>query len=117
MQASAHTSEQSKYKARALCYKLRIEEAFRAWSRAIKTPDAQLESELFEAVQEGWVGGVRVLLSDGVDKDCVYGDGKTPLHLAVTNNNKDVAMILIDAGADLNKRDEDGKTALTAFGC
>ncbi|KAG0271839.1 hypothetical protein BGZ95_000287 [Linnemannia exigua] len=42
--------------------------------------------------------------------DILYG--ATPLNLAVLNGNEDIVRVLIDAGADLNKKDGRGRTPL-----
>ncbi|GJJ77413.1 uncharacterized protein EMPS_09772 [Entomortierella parvispora] len=42
--------------------------------------------------------------------DVLYG--ATPLNLAVLNGNEEIVRVLIDAGADLNKKDGRGRTAL-----
>ncbi|KAF9430706.1 hypothetical protein BGZ94_004697 [Podila epigama] len=42
--------------------------------------------------------------------DILYG--ATPLNLAVLNGNEDIVRVLIDAGADLNKKDGRGRSAL-----
>ncbi|KAF9185814.1 hypothetical protein BGZ50_002854 [Haplosporangium sp. Z 11] len=45
-----------------------------------------------------------------VPDDILYG--ATPLNLAVLNGNEDIVRVLIDAGADLNKKDGRGRTPL-----
>ena len=56
------------------------------------------EEQLRLAASNGWVEEVRVLLSEGIDKDCVDGDGWTPLHYAAMNSHVDVVQVLIDGG-------------------
>jgi len=57
----------------------------------------------------GRVEEVRVLLFEGVDKDCVGGRyGSTPLLRAAMGDYIDVVQVLIEAGADINKGDADG---------
>ncbi|EAY04798.1 hypothetical protein TVAG_305480 [Trichomonas vaginalis G3] len=39
-------------------------------------------------------------------------DGKTALHIAAKNNNKETAEVLISHGANINEKNKDGVTAL-----
>ena len=72
------------------------------------------EEKLCDAVWNSPVEEVRVLLSEGVDEDCVVRsyDKTTPLHEAANNGYVDVAKLLIKAGADINKGDRIGWTPL-----
>lgn len=45
--------------------------------------------------------------------DILYG--ATPLNLAVLNGNEDIVRCLIDAGADLNKKDGRGRYVIIFF--
>lgn len=69
-------------------------------------------SPVFGAVE----GRDKVLLAQtlkthGPGTDGAYF-GRTPLHLAVINNRQDLASLLIEAGYDINARDEYGNTPL-----
>ncbi|GFS33566.1 hypothetical protein Acr_00g0029330 [Actinidia rufa] len=44
--------------------------------------------------------------------DCRDKEGRTPLHLAVSNGYERCARVLVGAGADVNARSKDGRTAL-----
>lgn len=45
------------------------------------------------------------LLSYGASKDATDAHGRTPLHTAVSNRNRALVNVLLEAGASLNKRD------------
>ncbi|MBI3652859.1 MAG: ankyrin repeat domain-containing protein [Acidobacteria bacterium] len=52
------------------------------------------------------------MLKAGAKVDAGLDDGRTPLMLAVTIGVPGIVKLLIDAGANLNLRDQHGKTAL-----
>lgn len=71
------------------------------------------ESELIRATREGRVGKIEVLLAQGADPDRRGGRNDwTPLMHAIHKNQKDSALALLDGGADVNARRQDGLTAL-----
>ena len=55
---------------------------------------------LLHAVREGQIEAVAVLLDGGADIDQVSGDGSSPLVLALLNGHFDLAMRLIERGAN-----------------
>ena len=55
---------------------------------------------LLHAVREGQIEAVEVLLDGGSDIDQVSGDGSSPLVLALLNGHFDLAMRLIERGAN-----------------
>ena len=55
---------------------------------------------LLHAVREGQIEAVAALLDGGADIDQVSGDGSTPLVLALLNGHFDLAMRLIERGAN-----------------
>lgn len=58
-------------------------------------------------------GQLKELLDDGsLDLTAVDDDGKTPLHQAIDLGDEDLAVSLVDAGADVNLRDRWGNTPL-----
>ena len=52
---------------------------------------------------------VRLFLAAGADLEAIGGEGQTPL---LATYDEDVAIALLEAGADRNARDEDGKTII-----
>jgi ankyrin repeat protein len=67
---------------------------------------------LLYAAREGRVEAVRLLLAAGANKELAQADEVRPLVLALTNNQLDVARLLIEAGADANGADWYGRTPL-----
>ena len=67
-------------------------------------------------IKEGdWVGVVGALLSAGAEVDVVAPGrwyGRTPLGRVAPNGSPEVAMALIEAGADVDAADDEGKTPL-----
>lgn len=53
-----------------------------------------------------------ILLKAGVDKDFYDALGRTPLHVAANSGNEAGVIALINAGADINARDDNSKSAL-----
>ena len=70
---------------------------------------------MLHAVREGHAGAVEALLEGGADIDQVSGNGTSPLLLATLNGQFDLAMALIERGANPNlATDTDGISALFA---
>jgi uncharacterized protein len=67
---------------------------------------------LMLAAREGHVGPARALVDAGADIDATAGDGKTALAVAIFNGNYDVASMLVDRKADVNKADAQRFTPL-----
>ena len=61
------------------------------------------DSELCEAVKKNDATLVRACVDRGCDVDAPDSSGATPLYFAVTRGYGEIAEILIDAGADVNK--------------
>jgi uncharacterized protein len=57
---------------------------------------------LLDAAREGHIGAAEALLDGGADINQVAGDGTSPLQLAAMNGQYDLAMMLIQRGADPN---------------
>ncbi|OQR85846.1 hypothetical protein ACHHYP_11290 [Achlya hypogyna] len=92
--------------------------------------DAALQ--LVEAVASGDVFGVRNLLAHGASANTVNTDGRAPLHISVcassgffghsswrksNQESADIVQFLLDAGADVNRREKDGVTPLALAAC
>jgi ankyrin repeat protein len=60
----------------------------------------------------GALEAARVLAGVAGTLDAQDPDGITPLHLAIINAHFDLAALLVDAGADVNKGDRAGRTPL-----
>ena len=65
-----------------------------------------------EAVSLGDLAEVRRQLRYGVNVGWRNIEGHTLLHLAAIQGHEDMAALLLRHGADLNKRDKEGRTAL-----
>lgn len=62
-----------------------------------------------------YYGGMQIckaLIASGADVNAVTQKGETPLMLAATNGKADVVELLLQQGADKQKKDNSGKTAL-----
>ena len=69
-------------------------------------------AQLYNAVKQGDTKRVFDLLEKGANPNAIDEDGETPLHWAVwLRHPEPMARILVDAGADIEAKDEDGKTA------
>ena len=68
---------------------------------------------LADAVETNALAAAAVLLERGASPDCAAGHfGGTALHRAIANRHRDMALLLLDHGADPSRRDGAGKTAL-----
>ncbi|CAN6226113.1 unnamed protein product [Urochloa humidicola] len=67
---------------------------------------------LREAIKSGDVRGVKKLLSQGVDSNYCDKQGFTLLHLAALFNQTEIALILMDHGANVQSKNGQGETPL-----
>jgi hypothetical protein len=74
-------------------------------SEFLNTP----EDRLFKAV---WTGDIAALHGTSIDVNLKDAVGRTPLHIAAKKGDIDVAMFLIEMGADVNVTDAKGNTPL-----
>ncbi len=70
-----------------------------------------LTEELLRASRNGWLGDVSKLLEQGADIEARNGYDRTALMWACERDHTDVARLLLEKGADVNAKDEDGNTA------
>jgi ankyrin repeat protein len=78
---------------------------------------AELPGALGVAVKHGRIDAARALLDAGADVNEAYTDESTgyistPLILATKENKPELALILVEKGADPSRKDSDGHTAL-----
>lgn len=62
---------------------------------------AEESSEIVEAARKGDLETVRAMVESGGDVNAAQGDGMTALHWAAEHDHTGIAMVLLDAGADL----------------
>ena len=75
------------------------------------------DEKLFKAVEGGDPERVKKLLETGASVDASTADGSSqPLHQACTHGMADVAKILLDKGADVNKRTKSDLAVAIASG-
>ncbi|XP_062188230.1 vacuolar protein sorting-associated protein 27-like isoform X2 [Phragmites australis] len=67
---------------------------------------------LREAIKSGDVNGVKKLLSQGVDSNYCDKQGFTLLHLAALFNQTEIALVLMDHGANVQSKNGQGETPL-----
>eukprot|EP00668_Euglena_longa_P030946 GGOE01039832.1.p1 GENE.GGOE01039832.1~~GGOE01039832.1.p1 ORF type:complete len:153 (+),score=28.67 GGOE01039832.1:181-639(+) len=82
------------------------------------------ERRLIDAVKRGEVAdgkkgmGVKSLIESRVDINCTDSGGNTPLHYASSNNQLEVAMVLLaNTNINPNLQDAYGRTALHLAAC
>jgi len=75
------------------------------------------ETNLFEAISNGDINSIKLLVEKGVDVNCVDDCfGATPLMMACTDgNNVEIVKYLVQNGADVNKRCYGDTPLETAF--
>lgn len=74
--------------------------------------DKMGRSELHNASNEGNIGKVCVLISQGADVNIRDKNGWTPLHFAAQSQSVKIASRLIEHGAEIDARDVEGNTPL-----
>ncbi len=74
----------------------------------------ELQSLLFQSVEDGDIEDVKNLLAAGVEVNAKNEDGATALFLAAQQDNLEIAELLISKGADVEVTTERGDTPLHA---
>ena len=75
--------------------------------------DVYGRTPMFFAIDNGRVQAARALLNAGVPAGAVcHRNGSTALHAATLRQNKDLALLLLERGANVNAGDADGDTPL-----
>lgn len=75
---------------------------FAAWTTAVLA--TELDFELMNACAEGEVSEVERLLSEGADPKFATKDGETPLHVTGISGSSEIVKLLVQEGADIDKR-------------
>ncbi|HET6251682.1 MAG TPA: ankyrin repeat domain-containing protein [Tepidisphaeraceae bacterium] len=70
---------------------------------------------LLDGIREHDMAGVRAAMKAKPDLNYRFGEGTTPLHFAANNGLLEAVKLLIDAGADVNGKTDDGSPPL--FNC
>jgi len=72
------------------------------------------EEKLHQAVQEGDLAQIKILVKEGRDINQFDALGNTPLHYAVADGNIEITRYLLNSGANVNAHDESriGNTSL-----
>ena len=77
---------------------------------------AKVVKSLHQAVADGDVERVKLLISKGADVNAKDEEEQTPLHHATRAANTEVVQLLVEAGADVNAKDNRGRTPLRLAG-
>lgn len=64
------------------------------------------------AISKGDIDTVKQIIAYGIDVNDTTNRGMTPLMYAAVYNQAEIAKLLIEKGADLDKKDKSGSTAL-----
>lgn len=75
------------------------------------SPTAQKWPVLVEAIEQGNVDTVKKLIEEGINVN-LSRNGVTPLMLAASKGNTGIAEVVLQAGVNINAKDDDGWTAL-----
>lgn len=83
----------------------------------IDEPDTTGRAALHNAVWSGHLEAVKILIERGANIDVIrqttVANLWTPLHFAAENDQSECAGLLIDAGANVNAKDQFGQTPLS----
>ena len=74
---------------------------------------SDIDSEIIRAASTNDVNGLKALLDAGGNVNCKDYDGRTPLHVAVSDGHKEAVVFLLSKSADPNALDRWENTPLT----
>jgi ammonium transporter Rh len=74
---------------------------------------SDMDAEIFRAASTNDVKGLQALVDAGGNVNCKDYDGRTPLHVAVSDGHKEVVMFLLSRNADPNALDRWENTPLS----
>lgn len=81
--------------------------------QAVANEEEERKYELIEAIKQADTAKVEQLIEKGTDVNNVYGEKKrTAIMIAADTGNQEIVMLLMNAGADIDKPDKDGKIPL-----
>ncbi|KAK2715890.1 hypothetical protein QYM36_010456 [Artemia franciscana] len=94
-----------------------VVEALLRYGFSVNPEDTNNTEFLHAAFEKGYVKIVEDFLKYGANVNTLlgpsgHGKGLTPLHIAVINKQEEMANLLISNKADINARDENGKTPI-----
>lgn len=80
----------------------------------IEARDTQGYAPIHDAAEGDWPSAIaiRTLLDLGANVDPISNDGDTPLHLAMLRGSVECVELLLERGADINKKGRFGKSAI-----
>ena len=78
----------------------------------VAATDAESAYPLHQAVRDGAIKRVRLLLNWGQSVNQKDKANRTPLHYAAANNRKEISALLLENSADVNAKDAGGLTPM-----
>jgi ankyrin repeat protein len=75
------------------------------------SPMAKKWPQFLDAVESGNVDGVKQIIDEGLNVN-VLRDGVTPLMIATSKGQTEIAEVILQAGVNINAKSDDGETAL-----
>ncbi len=70
-------------------------------------------ADFWTAIGFGKLDGIRGMIEDGADVNALHPQfGSSPINYAALRGDVEIIQLLIDAGADVNRKNKDGNTAL-----
>ena len=90
---------------------------FNHMKRQVPKPKLDSYSLLVDAVLDEDLEAIRRLVAKGTNVNDANASGETPLTWAASRNNLRAARLLVQLGADVNKKMNDGMTALDVAVC